>query len=360
MAEEVYGWNWRPSSKADAEAWLSYDNYLKRANVARSEFADETVIREMVSHSWGNSDSAGIILAALAENPNFTLELTEWVHAQSTNWSLESQHEYWLTRYDVAVVNLGFPQGHDQRGATRTFPTEFIGSKLDGDAASRITLEIADQFMEQMWHDLSDQKHLELHFFNEYRGATFAPTDLGRASEEIIKFFSPGDFVTWVSREEKFDFDHASDLAYNDQGKCHFEDKSYVWQIVDEPFCGPNLGLAIGAGLQANDLKVLNSERYKGYLEELHSDDREMYEVSINTVGETPWHGTRYSDLSDDQKWNLTLNIISTLQHPYLGREDGISIHLLDCLAKHNQTPEAVRDLIISKLEEPNPAASEY
>jgi len=351
MAEEIYDWDWNPSSKAEAKAWLKYDSFSKRARVAQSAFADESVIRDIATHSWGLNDDESQIHAALARNPNLTPELGKWLDAQSATWSLLSQHEYWLKRYDVAdLVYLKTTQAHKGRPAARSFTTKFINTRLDEDAASRATLEIADQFMEQMWHDLENQEHLELYYFNEYRGATFAPTELGEASEEIIKFFSPGYSVTWISKDETFDFDHASDLAYNDHGLWHFEDNIYVDYIVDTPFVEPNLGLAIGAGLQANDLKVLDSQSYEGYLEELHSDDREMYKVNISVVNESPWHGTRYSDLSDDQKLNLVLNIISTLKHPYLGRSDGISIHLLDCLAKHNQTPEAIKALITLQL----------
>ena len=349
MADVSYAINWQPSSKAEAETWLTYESY-ERSKVARSKFADETIIREIASHNWGPNDGGDSTLPALAENPNLTPELCEWLDAKSASWSLQAQHVYWIKRYGVDQRNSNFTQGEEKQGPTRSFPAEFINTKLEAKDASKYTIEIADHLLELMWYDLARQKHLELSYINEYRGAYFGPSDTGSTSEEIIRFFSPGYFVNWISKEESFDFSYASERAQDDDGKWHFEENTYVDYLDEEPFCGPNLGYAIGAGLQADDLKVLDIERYEEYLEEFHSDDREMYEVAISIVKESPWLGTRYGELSDDQKMNLTLNLIATFKHPYLGREDGISVYLLQCIARHDQTPENVKALITLQL----------
>ncbi len=350
MSEVEYDWNWHPKSKAEAEAWATYDSHWKRENVAKSEFADESIIKEIASHNWGPNDSESSVLAALTENPNLTPELREWLDAKSSIWSLQVQHVYWLKRYGVDQMNSSYDSsGSERRGPVRKFAPNFINSKLDFVEASKQALEIADQFMEQMWYDLAQQNHLTLSYTNIYRGAEFLPADLGNTSEEILNFFSPGYFVTWVDKEDRFDFDWARERAEDDDGNSHFEENTYV-DYIDEPYCGPNLGLAIGAGVEAGDLKVLDLERYEEYLEEFHSDDSEMYEVTVTISKESPWQGTRYFELSDEQKMNLILNFIATLKHPYLGRSDGICVHLLECLAKHDQTPDSVKALITLQL----------
>ena len=348
MAEVVYDWQWHPTSKAEADAWLTYESSSKRANVASSEFADESIIRQMATHNWGPNDSEASVLPSLAVNPNLTPQLRDWLDAQSANWSLSAQNTYWWNRYGGNSNN----SNHGKDYPNRSFSSEILTKKLDADSASRVILEIADQFSEQMWHDLSEQKHLSLVYWNEYRGATFRPSDrdLGNASEEVIKLFSPDYEVTWVSKDETFEFVYARERAEDDDGKWHFEENTYVDYIVEEPFAKENLGLAIGAGIQEEDLTVLDSAKYEEYLEELHSDDSEMYEVSIAVIKDSPWEGIRYRDLPDDQKMNFVLNLIATLNHPFLGRSDGISVHLLDCLAKHDQTPETVKALIILQL----------
>lgn len=349
MANESFAINWQPSNKAEAEAWLTYESY-ERTKVAKSKFADEAIIRQIASHSWGPNDGGDSTLPALAENPNLTPDLTEWLDAKSASWSLQAQHVYWLTRYGVDQRNSNYTQGEEKQGPTRSFPEKFINSKLESKDACQSALELADHFLEHMWHDLARQKHLDLTYVNEYRGAYFGPPDTGATSEEIIRFFSPGYFVTWISKEESFDFDWASERAQDDDGKWHFEEKTYADYLDDDPFCGPNLGYAIGAGLQANDLKLLDRDRFEEYLEEFHDGDSEMYEVTISIVKESPWLGKRYGDISDNQKMNLALNLIATLDHPYLGRSDGISVYLLECLAKHDQTPDNVKALIILQL----------
>jgi hypothetical protein len=106
---------------------------------------------------------------------------------------------------------------------------------------------------------------------------------------------------------------------------------------------------AIGAGLESYDLKNVKEDVYSGYLEEYYSD-RWYYSVSTEITQDSPWTGIRYRELSAQQQMNLVMNLVATLKHPFLGRADGLSLYLLDCLAKHDQTSENVKAFIASQL----------
>jgi hypothetical protein len=248
---------------------------------------------------------------------------------------------YWMHRYGVnRIWSESLP---------RTFTSEFINSRLDVDAASRNTLEIADQFLEQMWHDLAEQKHLDLYYLNEQHDPDiFRPEDIGQTSEQILDYFSPSYSVTWISKAESLNFAYASDEAH-DAGRLHFEESDFWDHLDDGPYSNVNLMFAIGAGLEGYDLKNVKEDVYSGYLEEYYSD-RWYYSVSTEITQDSPWTGIRYRELSAEQQMNLVMNLVATLKHPFLGRADGLSLYLLDCLAKHDQTAENVKAFIASQL----------
>jgi hypothetical protein len=342
MTENDDDRDWHPSNSAEAEAWLTYESQWKRANVAKSQFTNTSLIKEIASHAWGSYDQEGwMLIAAIWENPNLTSELIESFDKKSVTLKIDSQYSYWMHRYGVERAW--------SQSLPRKFTSEFINTKLDVDAASRNAFEIADQFLEQMWHDLAEQKHLDLHYSQEQHDPDFfRPWNVGQTSEQILDFFSPGYDVTWISKEESFNFLYAADEAH-DAGRNHFEE-GYFWDYLDDgPYSNTNLMFAIGAGLEGNDLDNVKENIYSGYLEEYYSD-RWYYGASTDITKDSPWTGIRYRELSAEQQMNLVHNLLTTLKHPFLGRPDGLSFHLLECLTKHNQTPENVKALIVSQL----------
>lgn len=346
MSEVVYDWDWHPSNKAEAEAWITYDSRYKRENVAKSKFADESVIKAIAKHDWDLNDHESQILAALCENPNLTPELQIWLDSESARWEVLSQYRYWLARYGVNQRNSNFTQGEAKSGPTRSFNTQLLNEHLNMELASTYVFNMADHFIEQMWHDLALQKKIELIYANDLEGDIFVPSELGESNEEIIQLFSPGYFVTWVSKEEAFNFLWTRARAEDDEGRWHFEEQIYIDYLDETSYTESNLGMAIGAGVQYGDLKVLNETTYEGYLEEFHTDDRDAFEVSLAITKDSPWEGVRYRELSGVQQSNLAMNLIATLQHPFLGRKDGLSLHLIDCLLKHDETAESVKELL--------------
>ena len=348
MTENTGDQNWHPSNSAEAEAWLTYESRWKRANVARSKFTNSSLIKEIAAHAWASYDQEGwMLIAAIWENPNLTQEIIESLDKKSVTLNIDSQYSYWMHRY--VVVNLSVSNSSVSNSPPSQFASEFLNTKLDLDAASRNTFEIAHEFLEQMWHDLAEQKHLDLHYSQEQHDPDFfRPLDIGQTSEQILDYFSPVYDVTWISKEQIFNFLYAADEAY-DAGRSHFEE-SYFWDhLGDGPYSNTNLMFAIGAGLEGNDLKNVKEDVYSGYLEEYYSD-RWYYGASTEITKDSPWTGVRYRELSADQQMNLVLNILTTLKHPFLGRPDGLSLHLLDCLAKHDQTAAKVKDFIVSQL----------
>lgn len=348
MAGYEYSWDWHPTSPAETAKWLETENHWHRANIAKSEFADEKIIRAMASHSWnwGWNDKENLFLPYLLENPNLTPELLSWLDEETRKWDTKTQHAYWVKRYDINTRNINYAIIDSKQGPIRTFAPELLNSNLDLQESALAILEMADHFTEQMWHDLNIQGHIDLHYSNSDDGDTLLPSETFGANEELLNHFSPGYFVTWARKDEELDTGYALDRI-QDEGHDHFEDEIFVDFLEEEPFSAVNLAYAIGAGLQHEDLEVADQEEFGGYLEDCYADDREMNEVKLVITSDTPWLGIRYSELSEQQQMNLALNFVNVLKHPYLGRKDGIAVHLMHCMAKHDQSADSVKAFLL-------------
>lgn len=342
MSEYTYDWDWHPSNRAEAVQWLQIDSHFKRINIAKSEFADEPIIRAMATHAWqwGFNDREYEILPALLDNPNLTPELRNWLDEQTRNWDARSQHQYWNKRHEVEI-NSNFDETSGVKGRVGAFSEGILSSSLDVESAARDILQMADHFTEQMWHDLAEQEHIELEYQNDYVDSLLPGFTFG-ANDEILKLFSPGYFITWAAKNEELDLVYAQDRA-TDEGAENFDEGIFMDYMDDDAFALENLGFAIGAGLQNEDLEVLDQETFEYYLEACFGDDREMHEVDLVINSDSPWSGIRYRELSEQQQMNLVINFVNVLQHPYLGRADGITMHLMHCMAKHDQTADNVK-----------------
>jgi hypothetical protein len=346
-----YSWDWKPKCKADAENWRELDHY-GRKNIIHSEFADESIIKAMAKSSWSENDSPHDVLPTLLDFPGITPELTSWLDDISGNWPLIAQHFYWYRRYSVERWNSNINTLNDSSHPTRAFPASMINELCEVEQANHGFLEIADHFTEQLWHDLTEQGHTKLFYSNGYRGDDLLePSDIAQTDEEILKLFVDGYNVQWLEKEEELDFEWARERAEDGDGSFHFEDGEYTaWVEEDEPFADPNLAYAIAVGLENDDLELLDEKAYANYLESLYTDDPEMQEVTVKIKSDTPWVGVRYRELSEAQQLNLTNNIVVTLKHPYFGRPDGITRHILQCMVKHDQTADNVKALILLNL----------
>ncbi len=351
MSETKYSWDWQPSSREEAEQWLEITDHFKRANIAKSRFADEAIIRAIATHAWkwGYNDKENLFLPALLENPNLTPELLSWLDDQTRTWGSSAQHSYWLKRYEIQA-NSNYDDTSSKKGRVGAFSAGLLTENLDLHSAAKSIFEMADHFAEQMWHDLTVQKHLELNYQNDYVDFLL-PTELFGADEELLKRFSPGYFITWAAKEEELDLVYAQDRA-TDEGAENFDDGIFMDYMDEIAFAPQNLGFAIGAGLQNKDLEVLGREIFEYYLDCIFGDDREMYEVDLVINSDTPWSGIRYRELSEQRQMNLVVNFVNVLKHPYLGRTDGITYHLMHCMAKHDQTADNVKAFL--RLNLPN------
>jgi hypothetical protein len=357
--EESEDWDVHPKSEAEAAAWRRLELYINIQNVAKSKFSGESIIREMGAHAW-NGNNENLVPAALLSNPNLTPELLSWLDSAPGAWSTTALHDYWIERYKLNKSNSNFYPGEEQSGPTRSFHVGLIDSKLDFQTASSAVLEMSDHFAEQMWHDLAKQKHLTLNYWNSENGEDKFFPEFGFAEneklnifeldEEVLNQLSPGIYVTWIEKEASFDRVYAQTLAEDSEGQEHFLEGDYVQHAYQEPFPSMNLGLAIGAGKQYGDIDLVDSEIYDFYLQQIYGDDVENYETKVTIAKDTPWEGIGYRELNEQQQMNLAVNLLSTMDHPYLGRPDGISRHFLCCLALHDDSAEKVKAFLLWEL----------
>ncbi len=357
--EDLEEWDIHPKSEAEAAAWRRLTSSINIYNVAKSKFSGESIIREMGAHAW-NSNSEDLVPASLLSNPNLTPELLSWLDSAPGAWSSNAIHNYWIERYKLESSNSNFYPGQEESGPTRSFHVDLIDSKLELHTASSAVLEMSDHFAEQMWHDLATQKHLTLNYWNsEYGEDKFFPEfgfaennqlNIVELDEEVLNHLSPGRYATWIEKEDSFDSTYARSRAEDSDGQDHFIDEVFVEHIDEDPFSSINLGFAIGAGKEYGDIDLVEDEIYNFYLEQIFGDDPEMFETEVTITADTPWMGRRYRELNENQQMNLAINLLTTMQHPYLGKPDGISRHFLCCLALHDDTAENVKAFLQLQL----------
>lgn len=273
------------------------------------------------------------------------------------------RHDYWIEKYNIVAVNSNLNDQNETPGPTRSFEVGLIDSNLDLESASRAILEMADHFAEQMWHDLTKQNHVSLRYWHnqggEYGEDKFFPEfgafenqvlDIQDLDDDVLDRISPGMWATWISDYEVLDIKYARDRVEDFEGKEHFLESAYVEHMTEEPFSSMNLGMAMGAGKEYGDIDLVSEEIYNFYLEEIFGDDMEMFETQVEITSDTPWSGIRYRDLTENQQMNLAINLLTTMEHPYLGKHDGISRHFLCCLALHDHTAENVKAFLLLQL----------
>jgi hypothetical protein len=344
--EKIDYLTWRPSSREDSEAWLSHNNQTARHYIAMSEFTDERTIKEMASHQWrwGNEGEFNF-LPHLLDNPNLTANLQIWLDEETRNWGSRAQHAYWVKRYGIKA-KFTFEAG-EEKFSIRSFTPSLLEKRLPPEESCQAILEISDHFTEQMWHDLATQNQLELRYENSYV-ETFLPSELFNSTEEILNLFSPGFRVAWVRKLQQLDVAKAQSEVQGN-GEWHFTESIFEDFLDEDSFPEENLCHAIGAGLENRDLKILDDEIFEEYLDAYYPFEegtKHMYLVDLAIRAESPWAGERYSELTEEHQRNLVHNFINTLKHPYLGRADGISLHLMHCMYRHSQTAEAVKKIL--------------
>lgn len=145
MSENKYSWDWQPSGREEAEQWLEITDHFKRANIAKSRFADEAIIRAIASHAWkwGYNDKENLFLPALLENPNLTPELLSWLDEQTRTWGSSAQHSYWLKRYEIQA-NSNYDDTSSKKGRIGTFSAGLLTENLDLHLAAKSIFEMAD------------------------------------------------------------------------------------------------------------------------------------------------------------------------------------------------------------------------
>lgn len=241
-----------------------------------------------------------------------------------------------------------------QLGIGESFSDELINSVLDEQQAASEITKIAGRFAEQMWHDLFEQNHLQLQYSQADKD-WFAPVGFDKTPWQTLDKLSPGKDVSWINKNDgwalTFDYESAHQLAEGSDADDFYDDPSgYIFNIVDEPFIDELLALAIGAGIQFGDLKVLDAEKYDQYLYEKYRAEPEMYVLKVEVRGETPWTGVRYRDLKENQQVHLVTNLAASMNSEELGGETGVATHLLNCMAAHDQTAESVKAFIGTKV----------
>lgn len=273
------------------------------------------------------------------------------------------RHDYWIEKYNLVAVNSNLNDQNETPGPTRSFKVGLIDSILDLESASSAILEMADHFAEQMWHDLAEQNHVNLRYWHnqggEYGEDKFFPEfgsfenqllEIPELDFDVLDRISPGRWATWFSDYEVLDIKYARDRVEDFEGKEHFVESNYVEHTAEESFSSMNLGMAIGAGKEYGDIDLVSEEIYNFYLDEIFRDDEDMFETRVEITSDTPWLGIRYSELTENQQMNLAINLLTSMEHPYLGKLDGISRHFLCCLAFHDATADNVKALLLLQL----------
>ncbi|MFM1787193.1 MAG: hypothetical protein RL228_1143 [Actinomycetota bacterium] len=336
-------WSWTPKSHEDSLLWkqASSDNgYRIYPKIAASPFTSVETLRDMadsklnVRQGRGRGDYAyAETYSAMLDNPNMTPELLAYLDEKSATWSPETNWVYWLKRFE--------PETSEPDDSTDDYFDENLINRNDlsiEEAAGSI-LNLSSGLAQQFWHDLSIAKRISLTYQRDnYDGDLFEPFIEGDTTgERIYELLSPGYDATWIDHEESLDQEYARDRLNDEYSELIDEGEWMTWGD-GEPFHEVLLAAAIGAGLDKNDLIVKDEPQFTRYLEVLYEDDEQMLESSVTITSDTPWQGPRFSELSENQRFNLTHNLVTSMTHPALS--SGISEHLLLCIAAHPMTEE--------------------
>jgi hypothetical protein len=349
-----YSWEWQPASADDAATWQTVGDTFKLANIASSRWAGESVIRGIASHDWG-PDERPEVIRGLLENPNLTPELLSWLDKQSVKWGIDTQWNYWITRYGVNSLNVNYMRSGGEAGPVRSFAPSLIDSTIDANTAAQQIVEISDHFAEQMWHDLAVQEVVVLNYVKDnwegdrlrpYIETEAGPLELG--DETHLDLVSPGYLASWLDHVDYLDVDYARDRASWEWSDRFQGDWQYTVDS-DNPFSDANLAFVVAAGLATGDFKHHDESAYGRYLEAAYRDHESMFDSEVTITADSPWAGPRFRDLTATQQMNFTANLLATIEHPFLGAPRGLAWHFLICIWLHASTVDAVRELIASR-----------
>lgn len=197
----------------------------------------------------------------------------------------------------------------------------------------------------QMWRDLTVQGHMKLTYVNEidFRDQLY-PTDV---KDDYVRYvlnelIDVDSIEVWAKKSESLDLQYAQDVLI---GNDRFSELSSDY-VYDEEFSEHLLGYAVGKGLQDGDLQVIGQDTFNSYLRTLFDDDRHLFNVEVEIFGDVDWDGERYRELSPDQQTCLVTNIANSRHDSDKDWANVVVPHLLECMAKHDQTAENVRSLI--------------
>ena len=197
----------------------------------------------------------------------------------------------------------------------------------------------------QMWRDLTVQGHMKLTYVNEidYRDQLY-PTDV---KDDYVRYvlnelIDVDSIEVWAKKSESLDLQYAQDVLI---GNDRFSELSSDY-VYDEEFSEYLLGYAIGKGLVDGDLQVIGQDTFNSYLRILFDDERHLFNVELEIFGDVDWDGVRYRELSPDQQMNLVTNFLNSRQDSDEAWANVVVPHLLECMARHEQTAGDTKSLI--------------
>lgn len=230
-----------------------------------------------------------------------------------------------------------------------SFPTELVSSSLKPQDAFEAMQAFQTEFLEQMWHDLAVQGHIHLRYQQRESFDSLLPTDLFGTEEHVLNKYSPVHQIElWANKHVSFDAMGARETATDNW----LFEEYFVETLFDAAFSEVNLGFAIGKGLYEGDLQLLSSEAFENYLQEIYGGWRDYYKVELEIIGDVDWEGLRYGELWSEQQMYLATNFVSAYQHHESSMTNGVALHLLHCMAKHDRTADNVKAFIRLNLPE--------
>lgn len=342
MTECTKAFDWKPANAQDATDWRGDGQCeLHLGWILASEFASEAVVREIIESNIFKSYYT--FRDSLWVNPNLTEFTFVWLDDYSKNWPSDQAFQYWQRRYHEgwSPENLDSRKPLELIKQLTGFQNEILEDSLSAEVAAREVVRIAKYFAQQMWHDLTKQGDTYLTYVEDsYAGSTLRPsfplTELD-AGDYVLDGLSDGYFTSWISHGKEVDYQYGMDTVQN------YTDQDGIREDGDE-IDDSSLCKALVTGSNLGDLEITGD--IQRYFEASNLFGELDFDYPVTIESEPTWEGPRFRELEEAQQRNLINNILVTMDHSLLGRPQGLSTHLLICIAFHENTTAKVLDLL--------------
>jgi hypothetical protein len=296
------------------------EDYL-RNNQHSVEFMEEFLTQDFDFYARNYNYS-------LAENPSVTQGIIDkLVKKASDRWEWRSLSGFYARRLEAAGIEI-----------KSDYPRELIDSELvDSDNAALVVFSAMRYIAEDLWHDLGDQGLLNLTYVpDNYDGDHFGPYSISESSTEYL--ISPGFQCNWIDLTRSL----ALDRVLEDAEQNWDYENDWADDLSNESNRVPVFVLALASGEISNYNEKLAAEFIEFYVESNYYYETEM-ELRAFT-----YEGLRYKNLTPEQQMYLVSNLIFAHHNDVFLSHFMLTSHLLNLIAVHPNTNEAVLEKIFS------------